>query len=258
MSNEEESKKARKVRSDKGLVMATQRDLYCIAWIAEQYAVRADQLQRLLSRFPDKERPFKNKLMAMTTVKDQISRWKRAGWIEYKRVLADEPGFAWVTKRGLQLVDLDEIYTAREPASTRLNHIYAVNQLRLFLDQKYTWKSERRYRSEQLEKEKSKKGHSSGPIPDAVLTGKAGKIAIEVELSAKKLGELETKLIRLVRYIVDDGSLGYTKAFPTIWFYVPSEKIKALVEDAIEALQDDEQKRVSVGIDANLLASKSR
>src|ERR1700716_3546314 len=94
----------RKVRSDKGHIMATKRDLYIIKWIAEQYAARFDQLQKLLSRFPDKHKPFKSKLIAETTVKDQISRWQRAGWIEYKRVLADGRGYAWVTKKGLALV----------------------------------------------------------------------------------------------------------------------------------------------------------
>jgi hypothetical protein len=41
-----EEKKERKPRSDKGLIMATRRDLYCMAWIAEQYAARGDQVQR--------------------------------------------------------------------------------------------------------------------------------------------------------------------------------------------------------------------
>src|SRR5215469_9741713 len=112
----DDGKKERKTRSDKGSIMATRRDLYCIAWIAEQYAARVDQVRRLLSRFPDSQRPFKDgKLIAATTVKDQIARWKRAGWIDYQRVLADSPGWCWPTKKGLQLVDLDGMYTARAP-----------------------------------------------------------------------------------------------------------------------------------------------
>ena len=87
--------------------------------------------------------------MAETTVRDQISRWKKAGWIEYKRILADSLGWAWVTRKGLQLVDLDDIYQARVPASVRLDHIYAINQVRLWMDEQYTWKSERRYRAAQ-------------------------------------------------------------------------------------------------------------
>jgi len=72
--------KVRKVRRDKGLIMATERDLYCLLWIAGQYAARFDQIQRLLSRFPDPYKPFKaGNLMAETTVKDIIARWQRAG-----------------------------------------------------------------------------------------------------------------------------------------------------------------------------------
>jgi len=42
--------KPRKVRSDKGLVMATPRDLYRIAWIAEQYAYLSAQLSLLITQ----------------------------------------------------------------------------------------------------------------------------------------------------------------------------------------------------------------
>src|ERR1700693_2519247 len=225
--------KQRKVRSDKGLVMATPRDLYCIAWIAEQYAARTDQIRMLLSRFPDKDKPFKDGvLMAETTVKDQLDRWKRAGWMEYRRVLVGEPGYAWVTKRGLQLVDLDDIYTAREPASTRFNHLYVVNQVRLWMDEKCTWKSERRYRSEQTAQ--LTKGEELGPLPDGLVTIQDGSIvAIEVEISPKKPGEMSAKLVRLARKY-EYRDTGYKPSFDFIWFYVPDEKIEDLIEAAAE------------------------
>lgn len=253
----DENKKERKTRSDKGVIMATRRDLYCIAWIAEQYAARADQIQRLLSRFPEKERPFKDELIAETTTRDQITRWKRAGWIEYQRVLADEPGYAWVTKKGLALVGLDDLYTARAPASTRLDHIYAVNQLRLWMDREFAWKSERRYRSEQTTM--VKKGELLGPIPDGLIRTKDGIVAIEAEISPKKPAVLFDKLVRLVRASgFDPESLRYGPTFPTIWFYVPHESMKKLVEAAIEDLQEDERDRVSVAIEHDLRASRFR
>jgi hypothetical protein len=245
----------RKVRSDKGLVMATDRDLYCIEWIADQYGARLDQIQKLLSRFPDREKPFKDgKLIAETTVKDQISRWRRAGWIEYQRVLADAPGWAWVTKKGLQMVGLDELYTARMPASARLAHIYAVNQLRIGFDGRFLWQSERRYRSG-LE---GKKGKDIGPIPDGLVTTKENElVAIEVEISAKKLTDLQTKLARLVRQTAMDATYHKVAAFPAVWFYVANEPIKRLVESAIESLREDEKQRVGVMVAPNLVASKS-
>lgn len=248
----------RKVRSDKGLIMATERDFYCIAWIAEQYCARGDQVRRLLSRFPNKLRPFKNgELIAETTTRDQISRWVRAGWVEYKRVLADEPGYCWVTKKGLQLVDLDDIYTARMPAATRFNHIYAVGQMRLWMDLKYTWQSERRYRAN-LAAVKTKKDESLGPIPDAVITTKDGLVAVEAELSIKKPTDLEDKLSRLLRHYTET-SLDYHPMFPLIWFYVPTERMKAVVETAILAIKrDDHRKRVAVGIQTDLIPLKYR
>ncbi len=253
-----EETRERKQRRDKGLIMATRRDLYCIAWIAEQYAARGDQVQRLLSRFPDPGKPFKDgNMIAETTLYDQLNRWRRAGWVEYVRVLADEPGYCWVTRKGLALVGLDDIYTAKAPAMTRLRHIYAVNQLRLFLDQRFTWKSERRYRSEELAKEKNKKGKSTGPIPDGILTTKQGAVAVEVELSVKKAPDLEAKLIRLVRHYAYID-LEYRPVFPAIWFYVASDRIKTAVEDAIEELQEQEKGRVSVVVDKNIVASTFR
>lgn len=243
----------RKQRSDKGSIMATRRDLYCIAWIAEQYAARGDQIQRLLSRFPDPQKPFKDTLIAETTLQDQINRWRRAGWIESRRILADEPAYSWVTKRGLQLVGLDDIYKAHEPAGTRLNHLYAVNQVRLWMDQKLTWKSERRYRSEKVLA--TKKGTKLGPIPDGLVTIKNGTAAIEVEISPKKPADVYAKLVRLAR---ERGSADedYRLTFQEIWFYVPNEKIQDLVESAVDDLQESEQERIGVHIEPDLRASR--
>jgi hypothetical protein len=248
----------RKTRSDKGLIMATDRDLQCLTWISEMYAARFDHIQQLLSRWPGA--PMKDQLsglIAETTVKDQISRWKRAGWIEYRRVLADGRGWAWVTRKGLGMIGLNEIYTAREPASTRLNHLYAVNVLRLAVDRKgtYEWTSERFYRTTM---ERDKKGRISGPIPDAVIESEqTGPIALEVELSPKKPYDVQDKLVHLVRatYYNHEPPYGLTYKFAFIWFYVPSQRMKNLIESARESLTDDEQARVRVSVEPSLIAS---
>jgi hypothetical protein len=157
----------------------------------------------------------------------------------------------------LALVGLDDLYTARAPASTRLDHIYAVNQLRLWMDVKFAWKSERRYRSEQTPM--LKKGELLGPLPDGLIRTKDGIVAIEAEISPKKPAVIFDKLVRLVRASgLDQESLQYGPTFPAIWFYVPDEKIKRLVESALEDLQEDEQKRVSVAIEQDLIASRFR
>jgi len=250
-----EDVRTRKVRRDKGVFMATRRDLYCMTWIAEQYAVRFDQIQKLLSRFPDPKKPFKvDGLIAETTVLDTLSRWQRAGWIEYQRFLARGRGYAWVTKKGLALVELDEMFTARPPAPTRLAHIYAVNQIRLWMDdQGFEWTSERRYKANL---DKGKKGESIGPIPDAlVFSPKYGKIAIEVELSVKKPADLLDKLANLVHAsVLDAQTLHSCSLFPAIWFYVPNERMKELIESARVDLPEGQRQRVSAGVAKDLLA----
>ncbi len=250
----------RNPRSDKGAIYATPRDLYCITWIAEQYVARFDQIQQLLSRFPDPARPFLAEKIAETTTRDQISRWRRAGWIEYERFLAKDRGYAWVTRRGLQLVELDGIYTARPPAATRLAHLYAINQVRLWMDEDEAgliWTSERRYRAVNLEKKKGKKDESSGPIPDALIQAATipRKTAVEVEVSVKRPDVLLAKLEALVRAIAFDDEIGnYAKQFQLIWFYVPNERIQRAVEQARADLPKEERDRVGVVVESDLLA----
>lgn len=248
-----EPTRRRKTRSDKGLIMATERDVYVLAWISEQYAVRFDQIQKLLARFPDKDKPFRNgKFPAATTVRDQLARWKAAGWIEYERALGAGNSWAWATKKGLGMVDLDEIYKARRPADTRIKHCFAVNNVRLWMDRRYTWISERRLRSEIV----VKKGEKIGAIPDAMIVHpKQGRVAIEVQISPLKPAEMFVKVRNLVReYHSTAETIGYEAKYPTIWFYVPSEGLKDAVEEAIEGLRDDEQKRVSVGLEPSIIA----
>lgn len=248
----DESKKQRKTRSDKGEVRVTERDLACIEWIAEQYAARGDQIQRLLSRYPDPQHPFKDEWASESTTREQINRWVRAGWVVYKRVLAKGPGWAYVTRAGLQLVDLDEIYTAKRPSPKRLNHIYAVNQVRLWMDeeQEYHWKSERRIRADLH----LKRGESSGPIVDGLIWPDGRRTAVEVQISELKPAEWVKKLRELVRaYQEVESGLGYEDSFPKIWFYVPTEEMKKAFENARLKLDKDEQERVSALVEDDLL-----
>jgi hypothetical protein len=254
MLNEQKkpAKKKRKTRSDKGEIRATVRDLACILWIAEQYAARGDQIQRLLTRYPDPQHPFEDELASESTTREQINRWVRAGWIVYKRVLAVGPGWAYVTRAGLQLVDMHETFTARPPSPKRLNHIFAVNQVRIWMDEEqgHPWKSERSYRAGL----NLKKGESSGPIPDALIWQNGKKTAVEVQLSPLKPHEWVDKLRELVdAYQEKAAGLGYEDSFPCVWFYVPSEEMKDAMEKARLKLKEDDQDRVSSVVEDDLL-----
>lgn len=240
----------KKPRRDKGMILFSERDEYCLGWIAEQYAVRLDQIQMLLSRKPLGKVKNKEKGLAATTVKDQISRWQRAGWIEYQRVLVGQPGWAWITRWGLQALEWDDLYKAKQPAHARLTHIYAVNQVRLAeeLQVGLAWKSERKYRSEL---EHVEKGESLGPIPDGIINEESGKaIAIEVELSVKKPADLKSKLEALTSFYDEHDRL----KFPRVWVYVPDEKVKRAVEHARAQLIEEDQKRVEVAMFNGLIA----
>ena len=63
---------ARKERSDKGSIKITERDLSVLRFIGEQYAVRADQLARLLKR------PAEGALSESGT-RAVFTRWEKAG-----------------------------------------------------------------------------------------------------------------------------------------------------------------------------------
>lgn len=242
---EPEPERKKKARRDKGVVLMTRRDQYCLGWIADQYAVRFDQIQQLLSRVPGGKLKDKRAGLAPTTVKDQIERWRRAGWIEYQRVLVNQSGWAWITKKGLQVIEWDGFYVARAPAYTRLGHIYAVNQVRLMLDLKFDWKPEREYRAE-LENEKE-----FGPIPDAIISSEeTGVIAVEVELTPKRPDDLRRKLAALTDCYGENDRL----KFPVIWFYVPNKKMEAAVERAREHLIEEDQKRVKIGVQPDMIA----
>lgn len=125
---------------------------------------------------------------------------------------------------------------------------YAVNQVRFCVNKDGAdWKSELGYRADL---ESVEKGQSLGPIPDAILTSnETGKIAIEVEISAKKPDDMRKKLKALVDF--DDEN--FQPIFPKIWFYVPDERIKRLVENAREHLRAWDQHRISVIVQQDLL-----
>ncbi|MGH2505857.1 MAG: hypothetical protein ACRDHZ_00320 [Ktedonobacteraceae bacterium] len=258
----------RKTRRDKGTIMATPRDLHIIAWIAHQYACRQDHLRELLSR--EAGAPTKDDLIALSTLKDQIDRWQKAGWVEYKRYLAGEPGWAWVTRAGLHLVGLDDLYLGKAPAPVRYHHIWAVNEVRLFWwdnddveeDEENKieaeWISERQLRAE-MTVVKKRPDHipaaiqiAEGMIPDAVIIGKRWVAALEIELTPKKPEDTREKLERLCRATYRLTSTGREYIYNNIHFYVPSRGMQQHIERARAHLDEMDKARVEVHLDEDL------
>src|SRR6266511_1673992 len=109
-------------RWDTGPAM-TARDLAALRFVGEQYAVRIDVAAALLARLAAE--PVGQ--LSRRTVRQRLSRWEQAGWIERRRLL----GQTWVlpTQAGLRLAGLE--FDPWEPAASRLAHHHAVAVVRL-------------------------------------------------------------------------------------------------------------------------------
>ena len=115
---------ARKRRSDYGTIQTTDRDIALLTWIAEQYAIRFDQLHYLVNR-------YKGEDVTESNIKWLINRWRTAGWVDKRKIVYGEPGWIWLSKDGLKAMELP--YPQWEPKPGRMAHIHAVNAVRLFV-----------------------------------------------------------------------------------------------------------------------------
>ncbi len=249
----------RKTRRDKNTIQATPRDLWVLRWISDQYACRADHLRELLSRAPGA--PMQGPQLALTTLRDQLERWQKAGWIEYGRYLANQPAWCWASKRGLRLVGLDGIYESKEPSESRYKHIWANNEVRMrwgyYEHAGAEWISERRLITEQLGSKKKRPDEvpyasirisAHNAIPDAVIAhaGEEWTDAIEVQLSALKLAEMRRKVLRVMDAEYTETLTGEEFVYDRVHFYVVTEAAKNQVKEIQATLDADEQERLRV------------
>jgi hypothetical protein len=193
----------------------TPRDRVCLIWIALQYAIRLDQLQRLLYRHtPDADR-YKLRQDIDYVSLDRAYKWLKKhlshGFIEKDIILHRDQPWIWMSRAGLREVGLNFNYSGA-PSSQHLSHLYSINQVRLFIEAKRPgdlWKSEREIRKEATA---AAKGETKDHTPDAILTNAMnGKItAIEVEVHAKTASELEDDLRELA------------VTFRSVWYFTTS------------------------------------
>lgn len=156
------------------------RDLELMEWIGAQYAVREDQLARLMERS-----------------KATAGRWSRAmaeaGYCRREWLLAGDPAWVWLTGRGARMTRLGFRPWRRNLG--RLRQIAAVNDLRLFLWERLPsarWISER-----ELHRDRP---HRAVYVPDAVLEVDSEHHAIEVELAPKRRKRLVSLIEQLRAY----------------------------------------------------------
>lgn len=257
-------------RSDKGLILATPRDLFILAYIAHHWVVRYDHLKYLLSQQAGGPMKDPDGELADSTVKDQIERWVKAGWIVYERVLANERGYAYCTRKGLRMVGLDDLYDQKPPSGLRYHHYWAVSDVRLFWwegeseKDQGVWIPERRLRAESTSAKKIDPDHyfapiriMPGPVPDAVVSGNGWCDAIEVQLSGLKPGEMDKKLAKLARATYRDIH-DKEYIYNDIHFYVPSDGLKRQIERSKAKLGESDQERIDVCVDADYALFKGR
>lgn len=194
----------RKERRDKGQPRWTKRDQHLLTWVGEQYAVRLDQLQVLLSREPLGETKEED-WVTESTVRHCLERWRRGGVAKYASLVVGEPAWVWLTPKGLRLMGLE--YRPWEPGLPRLRHLYYVNEARLWVEDHHegVWYSERSlWASQEQPKGRQERNH----LVDGEWVEKGAVIAIEVELSRK-----EEKRLREILYGLHYGYVG------GIWYF---------------------------------------
>lgn len=194
---------AKKLRMNAGEPVWTPRDLYVLEWIADQRAVRYDQLRRLLSRESDflTKDP---KMLSMSRTTETIKRWVRVGHAIYQPILAKQPGWIWLTRKGLQTFSEQGYRASGAPAPGTINHLYWINEVRLHLEESDSetidvwWTSERffQHQREQLKKKDQEEVHMIDGLVEIEERGTTtSEFEIEVELSRKNDAYLQ-KLMR--------------------------------------------------------------
>jgi hypothetical protein len=223
-------RRPRAPRWDKGQPLWTPRDLEVLAWMAEQYGVRRDHLALLLGRRAGAETQTPGRL-ADTTVKDWVQRWRQAGVIGSIQLLMGQPSWAWVTCLGLEHLELN--YRRWEPKARGVEHLHAVNQVRLWVEARYpeaVWWSERALRSGRA----FTPAHTRAEhLPDAEVELRGQRVAIEVERSPKRPRPLQAILYELAR------------RYDAIWYFCP-RATQGAMQRAVAQLNEPVRKKFSL------------
>jgi hypothetical protein len=182
----------------------THRDVTALAWVAEQYAVRADALGLLLGRLsPEAPRTVHRwqyapgqwtELPALSeaTVRYHLRRWLRAGWVRVQRAL----GRSWIvpTRAGLELAGAG--YRPWTLVPSQLNHLHAVAVVRLAIEAANPdaeWVSERALARLRARRREAWWRPDGGlVVAEVAVNGSCVPLhTVEVELTPKHLARLQ-------------------------------------------------------------------
>lgn len=254
----ENEKKPRRQRRDTGARLLTRRDKRVLSWIAQQYAVRFDHVQQLLSQEPghtsDRFAPGPAGV-SDSDVLQVITRWEQEpAWAGYRRFSVETPGWVWVTPLGLEMLHgqgLVPKYGRHTLRESTFEHLHALNSVRLDYERRhpqYRWVSERTLRKLLGQREQ---GDDLAHLPDAQLwLDDHRAVAVEVELSPKSDEDYDQILDELVvsGVLLPDGT---TFVYRTVWYFVSSAndvhaQAWRLVEAARARLPEPYSRRVQI------------
>ena len=189
-------------------VQLTERDMFALRWIGEQYAIRFDHLRTLLALSTPATTKMPNMLSPSAT-RHALERWQKLEFIEKpQKILAHQPQYILLSRRGISQLDIP--YPYYDPRPVTLRHIDAVNSTRLALQTsrpQALWTSERAIRAKLPRNERDAKPPH---IPDAEVTTQPTKspLAIEVELTPKDA----TRLTSIIH--------GLLTSYSTVWYFL--------------------------------------
>jgi hypothetical protein len=224
-----------KRRRDAGILQITERDIFALTWIAEQYSISFDQLQRLLGRHA-KQATKTSGILSISATRHALDRWLQLALIETPRkVLKEHPSYIWLSRRGLSQLGLP--YSYYLPKISTASHIYAVNAVRLHLESQgllSVWQSERMLAG-------------LTPTPDAeVRIGSLPTIAVQViEREIKHDITLQDEVERLLKFI---------NRYTRLWYFTPDVNV-TLLSQVIKKIDIERQQQklpqiVFYGLDA--------
>jgi hypothetical protein len=212
----------RKVRKDKGRPQWTDRDRWLWAYIGYMRAMRFDQIQRLAARYSPEE--IEGGVLSLSRTSEIIGRWVEEKITIFRPIFHAQPGWCYLTRRGLREVGFT--FRAEAPSVRSLDHLYWINEVRMHLEEEHRdmrWISERAIQAQQ---ELRQKGRRLRHIQDGILLLKNAhdkweEIDVEVQISRPSPGEVEEVMSdqfwaggrnRPLRYYVNRLSRGVVRS----------------------------------------------
>jgi len=217
----------RSKRRDAGVRQVTERDIFALTWIAEQYCISVEQLQRLLGRYPKATTKTPDTL-SLSATRHAVERWLHLELIEAPRkILATHAPYVWLSRRGLAHLDLP--YSYYQPKPRVLAHLDAMNSIRLHVERFFppaTWYSHRLLILM----------NQSRPAPGAELHAGAAIIAIQL-VERSRLHTLTLKEeIDTLQHLA-------TRNYSSFWYFLHTETVP-LFQHAFLPLDRELQERV--------------